>query len=154
MSTKCKIKLSEYHDSVSLMETARKLTQLSGVSDAAVVMVTEANKSILREAGLLLPEIEAATANDLVVVVQAASDEVAAHALETAETHLSRRPESATGGPIFQPRTIAGATRSTPGANLAVISVAGEYAAAEAWEALRHGLHVLLFSDNVPLEAE
>jgi succinyl-CoA synthetase alpha subunit len=37
---------------------------------------------------------------------------------------------------------------------VAVISVAGRYAADEAWEALLHGLHVLLFSDNVSLEDE
>ena len=41
-----------------------------------------------------------------------------------------------------------------PEANLAVISVAGQYAAREARTALLHGLHVLLFSDNVPLEDE
>ena len=154
MSTEYLIKPSEYHDSVTLMETARELTALPGVVDAAVVMATEANKSILREAGMLLPEIEAATANDLVVVVQAESDEAAAHALEVAEKHLARRPEAAGTGPAFQPRTIRGAVRTSPGANLAVISVAGQYAAAEAWEALRAGLHVLLFSDNVPLDEE
>ena len=32
--------------------------------------------------------------------------------------------------------------------------MAGRYAADEAWEALRHGLHVLLFSDNVSLPDE
>ena len=48
MPTKCLIKPSEYHDSVALMETARELAQLPGVSDAAIVMATEANKSILR----------------------------------------------------------------------------------------------------------
>ncbi len=37
---------------------------------------------------------------------------------------------------------------------MAVISVAGRYAADEAWEALLQGLHVLLFSDNVSLEDE
>jgi FdrA protein len=37
---------------------------------------------------------------------------------------------------------------------VAVISVAGRYAADEAWDALMHGLHVLLFSDNVSLEDE
>jgi FdrA protein len=39
-------------------------------------------------------------------------------------------------------------------ANLAVISVAGEHAWLEAEQALRHGLHVFLFSDNVPIEQE
>ncbi len=44
--------------------------------------------------------------------------------------------------------------RSASGANVAVVSVAGRYAAEEAWEALYSGLHVLLFSDNVSLEDE
>ncbi|MBN1991166.1 MAG: acyl-CoA synthetase FdrA [Anaerolineae bacterium] len=155
MPTKYRIKLSEYHDSVTLMETARKLTQLPGVSDAAVVMATEANKSILQEAGLLLPEIKKAAANDLVIVVQAESDTAADQALVVAETHLSRRSETTgAGSTLFQPRTIRGAAQSNPAANLAVISVAGQYASAEAREALRNGLHVLLFSDNVPLADE
>ncbi|HEY7677144.1 MAG TPA: hypothetical protein VIG69_08730, partial [Candidatus Methylomirabilis sp.] len=54
----------------------------------------------------------------------------------------------------FRPRTLETAARSLPGANLALISVPGEYAEAEAARALRLGLHVLLFSDNVPVEAE
>jgi len=41
-----------------------------------------------------------------------------------------------------------------PDANLAVISVPGEYAAFEAQRALRRGLHVFLFSDNVSLADE
>ena len=41
--------------------------------------------------------------------------------------------------------------RGAPGASLALISVPGAFAAAEARKALRRGLHVLLFSDNVPL---
>jgi FdrA protein len=39
-------------------------------------------------------------------------------------------------------------------ANLALISVPGQYAAQEACWALEHNLHVLIFSDNVPLENE
>jgi FdrA protein len=41
-----------------------------------------------------------------------------------------------------------------PGANLALVSVPGEYAALEARKCLERGLHVLVFSDNVPVEAE
>jgi FdrA protein len=153
--TKCKVKRSAYHDSVALMETARELIRLPGVVDAAVVMATEANKGILREARMLLPEVEVATANDLAIVVQAEAEETADRALELAEDYLARRPEAAGAGAAgFQPRTIRGAVRSNPAANLAVVSVAGQYAAAEAWEALRNGLHVLLFSDNVPVDDE
>ena len=153
MPTRCIVKSSEYHDSVTLMEIARELTQLPGVSDAAVVMATEANKGILREAGLILPEIEAASANDLVIVVLAESGVTAELALETAGEHLVRRPQNSKGTTVA-PRTIQGAVRQNPESNLAVISVAGQYAAAEAWEALRNGLHVLLFSDNVSVEDE
>ena len=47
MIVKSIVKPSEYHDSVSLMLVARELAGLEGVQDAAVVMATEANKSIL-----------------------------------------------------------------------------------------------------------
>ncbi|MBO0851950.1 MAG: hypothetical protein J2P20_20990, partial [Pseudonocardia sp.] len=50
-----------------------------------------------------------------------------------------------------RPRTLA---RAADGANLALISTPGRYAAAEALKALRLGLHVFLFSDNVPVEQE
>lgn len=92
MATKCLIRPSEYHDSVTLMEIARELAQLPGVDDSAVVMATQANKAILREAGLLLPEIETATAIDLVVAVKAEDGAAADHALEVAQGHLARRP--------------------------------------------------------------
>ena len=41
-----------------------------------------------------------------------------------------------------------------PDANLALISVPGDFAAAEARKALRRGLNVMIFSDNVPLAEE
>jgi len=41
-----------------------------------------------------------------------------------------------------------------PGANVAVVSVPGPYAGLAAHQALTSGLHVLLFSDNVPLQEE
>jgi FdrA protein len=46
------------------------------------------------------------------------------------------------------------ALRMLDGANLALISVPGVYAGFEALKALRAGLHVMLFSDNVPLSTE
>ena len=41
-----------------------------------------------------------------------------------------------------------------PGSNVAVISVPGDYAALAAHQALSADLHVLLFSDNVPVDKE
>jgi FdrA protein len=154
LATSYLIRSGEYHDSVTLMQTAQGLSGLPGVQDAAVVMATDANQAILRQAGLLLPEIEGAGPNDLVIVVLADEDEVAEQAVQWAESQLGQHPITAVAGPGIRPRTIRGAVRSNPQSNLAIISVAGQYAAAEAWEALKSGLHVFLFSDNVDIEDE
>lgn len=133
------------------MLVARELSKLPGVEDAAVVMATEANKGILRGSGLLSAESEAATANDLVIAVQAEAD--AADALAEAVRLLEKKAEAEESAD-YRPRTVRGAVNSFPNANVCVISVAGRYAADEAWDALERGLHVLLFSDNVSLEDE
>lgn len=145
------IKTSEYHDSVTLMLVAKELAGFPGVQDAAVVMGTEANKSIIDQSGLLTDEAKSATPNDLIIVIK--TDGSAEAAFETAEELLQKKSESG-GGMQFKPRTIRSAVRSLSGANMAIISIAGRYAADEAWEALKQGLHVLLFSDNVSLEDE
>jgi FdrA protein len=152
MPVKTLIKPSEYHDSVSLMLVARELARLPGVADAAVVMATEANKGILRDAGLLTPEADAATPNDLVIAV-GGEDEALTQALAEANKLLQKKAVEAEGAE-FRPRTLRSAVKSNPTANVAVISVAGRYAADEAWQALHKGLHVLLFSDNVSLADE
>jgi FdrA protein len=152
LQVKCLIKRSEYHDSVSLMLAAQELARLPGVLDAAVVMATEANKGILKEAGLLTPEAESASPNDLVIAVNG-DEEALDQALAEAGKLLQKKVAREAGGD-FRPKTIRGALKSNPAANVAVISVAGRFAADEAWEALRNGLHVLLFSDNVSLEDE
>lgn len=153
MTVKTLIKHSEYHDSVSLMLTARDLSKLEGIRDAAVVMATEANKSILADAGLLTDEVKSATPNDLVIAVSAESDSLADAALQKVDSLLKKKTTSSDAG-VFKSKTIRGALASHPSANVAVISVAGRYATDEAWDALLHGLHVLLFSDNVSLEDE
>jgi succinyl-CoA synthetase alpha subunit len=153
MTVKAIIKTSQYYDSVSLMLAARELAALPGIRDAAVVMATEANKSILETTGLLTEEVRQANANDLVIVVSATDDLHAESALQKTQALLSQPTSSGESGK-FRPKTMHGAVTSHPEANLAVISVAGRYATKEAWHALRRGLHVLLFSDNVSLQDE
>lgn len=152
MTVSTRIQRSTYFDSVSLMLVAQELAALPGVADAAVVMGTQANKAILQSAHLLSPEAASASPDDLVIVVQAPPD-VGGAALERAQGLLTRR-RPADAGAEARPRSLRGALRQVPQANLAVISVAGRYAADEAWQALHRGLHVLLFSDNVELHDE
>ncbi|MEN6435556.1 MAG: FdrA family protein, partial [Anaerolineaceae bacterium] len=83
-TVKAIVKQGEYHDSVSLMLVARELNYQDGVQDSAVVMATEANKSILFNSGLLTDEIKNATSNDLVLVVCAIDEYRAKLALDKA----------------------------------------------------------------------
>ena len=78
MTVETVIKTSEYHDSVTLMLVARELAKMPGVKDAAVVMGTDANKSILEQSGLLTKEANAATPNDLVISINIEGDADAA----------------------------------------------------------------------------
>ena len=55
---------------------------------------------------------------------------------------------------MLPPASLQMALGRTPDANLALISTPGEYAAAEAAKALRLGLNVMLFSDNVTIDDE
>jgi FdrA protein len=153
MTIRSLIKPSAYYDSVSLMLVARELSKLEGVRDAAVVMATEANKSILAETDLLTEEAKTATPNDLLITVSAESDVHAEAALQKAVSLLKKKTIADESGE-FRPKTIRGALASHPDANVAIISVAGRYATDKAWDALQRGLHVLLFSDNVSVEDE
>ncbi|MBI3825760.1 MAG: acyl-CoA synthetase FdrA [Candidatus Rokubacteria bacterium] len=146
---------SAYHDSVTLMRLARDIEAVPGVRRAAAMMGTPQNRALLAEAGLLAPEGDKATPNDLVIAVVADDASALDAAENAARAALSARPAGAPGGGAkARPRTLDSALRLMPDATLALISVPGAYAAAEAMKALRAGLHVMLFSDNVPLDAE
>lgn len=147
------IRRSAYFDSVALMLAQREARGLPGVEDTGVVMATEANKSLLREGGLDFPELAAAGPDDLAVVARAATAAQAEAAVARAIEVLTKR-RAAGPADVYRPKTVAAAARQLPGANLAVISVPGRFAKAVATEALEARLHVLLFSDNVPIEHE
>jgi FdrA protein len=142
-----------YHDSVTLMRLTHDMEAVAGVRRAAVMMGTPANHALLGEAGLLDPEGATAGAADLVIAVVADDAGAAETARAAVEAALAARAAApATQGP--RPRTLAGGLRMLPDATLALISVPGAYAGAEARRALDAGLHVMLFSNNVPLATE
>ncbi len=141
-----------YHDSVALMQAQQALRQMPGVEEAGVVMGTPANLALLKDAGLDPPELAEVGPDDLVAVVRATTEQDALRALERLEEVLGARSQAE--GPGYRPRTVRTAVRALPGANVAVVSVPGRFAAGVAEEALREGLHVFLFSDNVPVEEE
>ena len=147
------VRKSAYQDSVALLTLARDLRTAAGVREVAALMGTPANHDLLRQSGLLTAEAESAGPNDLVIVVEADSESHARAALARAEELLAARQQQRRSTGVL-PRTMESALRQLPGANLALISVPGAWAAAEARKALRLGLHVMLFSDNVSVEDE
>jgi len=146
---------NRYADSVRLMSIARAVRERDGVTRCELGMGTPANLEVL--AGYGAPA--QATPGDLVIAVDA-HDGAAAEALAWAEQELSARSRAgddgahATGTRRSRPQSLAAAARELDGANVALISVPGEYASLEAHRALSSGMHVFLFSDHVPLEAE
>jgi FdrA protein len=147
-----RVERGRYLDSVALMRLSRRLSALPGIEEASLMIGSPSNKALLRDAGLLAPEGEDAGANDLVIALRATDERLGREALRSALT-LEERMHSS-GGALPRTRSLATALDALPGANLALISVPGEFAMAEARKALNAGLHALVFSSGVPLEEE
>ncbi|WP_067840296.1 acyl-CoA synthetase FdrA [Amphibacillus sediminis] len=154
MTSKVIVEKNAYHDSVTLMSLSGKLLAKDGVEEAVVSMATEMNKSLLGNISLLTEEAEQATENDLIIAVKADTDETVEQVLRLVDEALHARKEHKSGNGVKSVKTLPAAIDALPEANMAVISVPGEYAAKEAKQALNQGLHVMLFSDNVTIEAE
>jgi succinyl-CoA synthetase alpha subunit len=134
------------------MAISGKIAALPGVAEAVVVMASASNKELLAGVGLLTEAVAAGDANDLVIAVRAADDAVAGQALAVADGMLGKQVAEQKSAARFA--TLQSAVRSLPAANLAIVSVPGEFAAREAKAALEAGLHVMMFSDNVSLDDE
>ncbi len=155
MASAIKIVRNLYRDSVSLMQLSSGLAKLSGVEEASIIMASEGNIALLREAGLITGAMQA-NPSDLLIALKGKSDAALAAAIVEAERALKGEPGNSGAGAAGEmaPRSIQMALTAAPDATLALISTPGEYAAAEAMKALRLGLNVMLFSDNVSIEDE
>lgn len=152
------VRKDTYYDSITLMLFSGALSAAEGVKNASVMMGTAHNKALMQKAGILSAEGAAqAGPNDMIIGILAESDEAVAGALAELDRQLSSSSaDSATdeSAPNRKARSLDAAIRQSGGANFAIVSVPGKYAAAEAMRAMRRGLHVLLFSDNVTIEDE
>lgn len=149
------VKKGSYQDSVVLMLLTNKISAMEGVNKVSIMMATPANKDIFKAGGLATEELLAAGANDMAIVVDAENESVIPCVLEAAEEFLNNQSAKAAGkNAPDSVRSWEKALEILPEANLAVISIPGAYAAAEADRALDEGLHVFMFSDNVSLEDE
>jgi FdrA protein len=134
------------------MQLQRALGALPGILDAGVVMATPPNRAMLAESGLL-PADAAAGEGDLLIAVRAESEAAAGEALGRIDALLQVRQSGGSQGG-FRARSLEGAVKALPAARWTLVSVPGRYAAGVAEQALDLGLHVFLYSDNVPVAEE
>ncbi len=156
MSHKLRLLKDAYVDSVLQMAATRAMREIDGVEWATAAMATPANVAIMEGEGF---DLAGAGANDCVLAARAGDDEAAEAALAAGHAALGGGPRRGGGGrngagTAPEPLSLEEAVAELPDANLAIVSVPGDYAALEAHKALTAGLHVLLFSDNVPVEEE
>jgi len=159
MSRRVVVQKDRYVDSVVQMSASRAMMDVDGVEWAAAAMGTPANLDTLAGRGFDTGSFEA-TANDCFLAVDAADAAIDA-ALEVGKQALAGGADGERSGgpsgasPAERPRSFREALDAVgPEANLAIVSVPGDYAALEAHKAISAGLHVLLFSDNVSVEDE
>lgn len=148
------VKKGEYFDSVSLMIVGKNIAEMENVQDATVVMATQENKSILKTAGLYLSEFDKYDDTDLLIVIKSEMKEKFTEIFEKVDLLLKEIRNKKDDNESFSPKSLETAIKIQPESNLALISIAGRFAGNEAMKALKQGLNVMLFSDNVSIQTE
>lgn len=142
-----------YADSVRLMQVSRTVSALPGVTGVIVAMATPLNLELATTMGLA-PE-EGASPDQLLIGVGAEDGEALAAAVAAVDAALAERERSTGSADAIPQRTIGGGLAELQAESaLAIVSVPGQYAVAEAADAIAAGRSVLVFSDGVPVEHE
>ena len=144
---------NSYQDSVVLMLLTSKLNQLDEVTRVSIMMGTPANIDIFKAGGFDTKELDEATSNDMVVMLEVASEDDKERVLSMINEELSSTNDGE-GEVEDKINSWEKALKKAPDANVALISIPGEYAALEIEQAIDHGLHAFVFSDNIPLKEE
>jgi FdrA protein len=143
-----------YADSVKLMQVSRDIGARDGVTAVLVAMATPLNLELATNMGLAPGE--PASPEQLLIAIRADDDETLAAAEAAVDAALAARERSTGSATVIPQRTIgAGLAELSPETGaLAIVSVPGPYAVAEAADAIAAGRSVLVFSDGVPVEHE
>lgn len=99
MALKYVIKDNYFQDALRLMRISKSFREKDGVKNAVSVMATDKAKFALKDAGLLNGEIEKAKGSDLVLAVEADSEDIALEILKEMESTVTAgESESAADG--------------------------------------------------------
>jgi FdrA protein len=155
---------NRYRDSVALLRLASEISKRDGITSSTVVLATSVNLDSARERGFALDDqistesTRIPSANDVFVGVTGQVD-ACTTALNWAQQQLSESTRTSSDATTAEPATSLRSVVSqqpsiTQGTSIAMISVPGQFAAAEAHKALQLGMHAMVFSDNVSLADE
>lgn len=145
---------NDYQDSINLMLLTNEINAVEGVEQGQVMMATDANKDMMKTAGLYTDEVGEAGANQMAIVIEADDEAVMDDVLAKVDEFLSDLSSGNEEGGMKKVDNWSDALEGLEDANLALVSVPGEYAADEIERGLDNGLNVFSFSDNVSLEDE
>ena len=145
------IRTNQYYDSVFLMGVNKRISQVEGVEQTAVLMGSEKNKGLLADLGITGSLVENALPSDLIAAVVANTPEIVETVLNGLDDALSAVDH---GGSTSQVHTLEDGLAAKPLANLAVLSIPGEYVYREAQRALEADLNLFIFSSNVSIDEE
>src|SRR4051794_18445897 len=134
------------------MQVSREVGGRPGGRAGLVAMATPLNLELAAGMGLA-PDGEARP-DQLLIALRAADDAELAAAVAAVDAALAARETAGGTARAVPARTIGAGLADAPDPALAVISVPGPYAAAEAADAVAAGRSVLVFSDGVPVEQE
>jgi FdrA protein len=103
------IRKNQYYDSVFLMGISKRLSDVPGVQQNAVLMGSETNKGLLSSIGIRDAQIDSAQPNDLIVVVIADTPQIVSEVLGQLDEYLvGGVPVAATSNPHSLEEGLAG----------------------------------------------
>jgi FdrA protein len=148
------IKPNAYQDSLRLMQLSHALSGLDGIERVSVMMGTPANVELLRATGLGADDLDRARPTDLVIVANAADSAAGDALVARVDDFLSTQALALRRSRLRTARSLDRAMSLAGEANLGLVSIPGEYVAAEVGALLDRSLHAFVFSDNVAIEDE
>jgi len=144
------VKKNFFRDSVQMMQFSQQLKDEQGVVDAAIVMGTDLNKNTLKNMDLLTEDGISATENDTLISINCKDENSLNNTAQKAEQLLVS--DSAKAKNEFN--DLSSALDSFSNANIASLSIPGQFVKEMAVELINKQLNLFVFSDHVPLEDE
>ena len=133
-----------------MMQFSQQLKDEQGVIDAAIVMGTDLNKNTLKNMNLLTEDGSTATENDTLISISCQDQNSLNNAIQKAEHLLMSRNVNIKN----EFTNLSSALDVFSNANIASLSIPGQFVKEIATELIKKQLHLFVFSDHVPLEDE